>query len=392
MRFKRIFLIVIDSVGIGAMPDAAAYGDEGANTLGHIATVSGGISLPTMARLGLGHLGPFEGVPVVNKAEGYFTKMAEKSVGKDTMTGHWELMGLYVDTPFKTFTETGFPQSLLDAISKKTGRDIVGNIAASGTEIIEQYGEHQLKTGDWIVYTSADSVLQIAAHEEKVGLDALYEACAYARQLTLADDYKLGRVIARPFVGSGKGAFKRTSNRKDYALKPFDKTVLDSLSEAGKDVHAFGKIHDIFDGEGITWSKKQVDNDAGMKHITAHVEEDFTGLAFLNLVDFDALYGHRRDPAGYKQALETFDKQLNTLCESLNETDLLMVTADHGNDPTHHGTDHTREYVPLLVYGKTLSGGALPTRQSFADVGATIAENFNVNMPKHGLSFLKLLH
>lgn len=391
MRFKRIFLIVIDSVGIGAMPDAAAYGDEGANTLGHIAAVSDGIHLPTMARLGLGHLGSFQGVPIVDPAEGYFTKMAEKSVGKDTMTGHWELMGLYVDTPFKTFTDTGFPQSLLDAISKQTGRGIVGNIAASGTDIIEQYGEHQLKTGDWIVYTSADSVLQIAAHEERIGLEALYEACAYARKLTLADDYKLGRIIARPFVGSGKGQFKRTSNRKDYALKPFDKTVLDALSEAGKDVHAFGKIRDIFDGEGITWSKKQADNDAGMQNITDHVRENFTGLAFLNLVDFDALYGHRRDPAGYKQALEAFDTQLETLCASLNESDLLMVTADHGNDPTHHGTDHTREYVPLLVYGKTLTGGALPPRTSFADVGATIAENFGVKMPKHGISFLKQL-
>ncbi|TVP94225.1 MAG: phosphopentomutase [Acholeplasmatales bacterium] len=391
MRFKRIFLIVIDSVGIGAMPDAAAYGDEGANTLGHIAEVSGGIELPTMAQLGLGHLGPFKGVPILNDVKGFYTKMAEKSVGKDTMTGHWELMGLYVDRPFKTFTDTGFPKSLLDAISKKTGRGIVGNIAASGTEIIEQYGEHHLETGDWIVYTSADSVLQIAAHEEKVGLAALYDACAYARKLTLADEYKLGRVIARPFVGTGKGAFSRTSNRRDYALKPFEKTVLDHLSAGGFDVHAFGKIRDIFDGEGITWSKKQPDNDAGMQHFTAHVKVDFTGLAFLNLVDFDALYGHRRDPAGYKKALETFDVQLSSLCAALKDDDLLMITADHGNDPTHHGTDHTREYVPLLVYGKQLSGGPLPMRQSFADVGATIADNFGVTAPVHGLTFLDLL-
>ncbi len=389
--YKRVFLIVIDSVGIGEMPDADQYGDKGANTLANIALATKGLQLPMMEKLGLGNLHDIQGVQPIKSPLGYYTKMAEMSVGKDTMTGHWEMMGLKIDKPFQTFTETGFPDSLIEELKRRTKRNIVGNIAASGTDIIEQYGEHHLETGDLIVYTSADSVLQIAAHEEKIGLDALYEACEIARELTLQDRYKVGRVIARPFVGDKKGQFKRTANRHDYALKPFGKTTLNYLKEAQYDVLAFGKIHDIFDGEGITKSVKQATNEEGMLNFTKALDHDFTGLAFLNLVDFDALYGHRRDPEGYKQALEEFDRQLSVFIEKMNEDDLLMVTADHGNDPTHEGTDHTREYVPLLIYNQHLQGGALPLRHTFADVAKTISENFQVKSTEHGDSFLTLL-
>lgn len=389
--FKRIFLVVIDSVGCGALPDAHLFGDEGANTIGHIAEVTGGIHLPTMEQLGYGNLTKIVGVPPVVEAKGYYTKMMEISNGKDTMTGHWELMGLKIEQPFQTFTETGFPEELLEELTRRTGRNIVGNKAASGTDIIEEYGEHQLATGDLIVYTSADSVLQIAAHEEVVGLDVLYEACEIARELTLREEWMVGRVIARPFVGAKKGAFTRTSNRHDYALKPFAPTTLVHLKEAGFDVLAFGKINDIYDGEGITASTRQSSNEEGMANLMARSHLPFHGLAFLNLVDFDALYGHRRNPEGYKNALEEFDHQLTELLKELNDDDLLMVTADHGNDPTHPGTDHTREYVPLLVYSPSIQGGELPIRESFADVAATIAENFKVTAPDHGTSFLHRL-
>jgi phosphopentomutase len=387
--FKRVFLIVIDSVGVGEMPDAESYGDLGTNTIRNISLATNGITLPTMEKLGYGNLTDIVGVKPVKEAIGYYTKMAEMSVGKDTMTGHWEIMGLKIETPFQTFTETGFPDSLIKTLEERTGRNIVGNKASSGTVILDEYGEHQLKTGDLIVYTSADSVLQIAAHEEKIGLDALYEACEIARELTLQDEYKVGRVIARPFIGDKKGAFKRTANRHDYALKPFGKTTLNFLKEAGYDVVAFGKISDIYDGEGITESYKQASNEEGMNNYIAYAQKDFKGLAFLNLVDFDALYGHRRDPQGYKESLEAFDGQLNTLMKTLNEDDLLIITADHGNDPTHTGTDHTREYVPLFVYNPKLQGGALPLRETFADIAATISENFNVEKTEHGTSFLK---
>ncbi|MFU8786433.1 MAG: phosphopentomutase [Candidatus Izemoplasmataceae bacterium] len=387
--YKRIFLIVIDSVGIGEMPDAKDYGDVGANTIRNISLATNGITLPNMESLGYGNLTEIKGVNPVSNPKGYYTKMAEISVGKDTMTGHWELMGLRIDTPFQTFTDTGFPESLIKELEEKTGRKIVGNKASSGTVILDEYGEHHLKTGDLIVYTSADSVLQIAAHEEVVSVEELYKACEIARELTLADAYKVGRVIARPFLGDRVGEFKRTSNRHDYALKPFGKTTLNYLEEAGFDVVSFGKIKDIYDGEGITESYKQDANKDGMENFTNFTEKDFKGLAFLNLVDFDALYGHRRDPQGYKEALEEFDAQLEVLIGKLKEDDLLMITADHGNDPTHEGTDHTREYVPLLVYNKKLKGGSLTQRDTFADIGATISENFNVKQTSLGTSFLK---
>lgn len=390
--YKRTFLIVIDSVGVGALPDAKAFGDEGANTIANIAKSQGGINLPTMEKLGYGNLTEIQGVKPIKDAIGYYTKMAEISNGKDTMTGHWELMGLKVEEPFQTFTETGFPKELIQRLEAKTGRKIVGNKAASGTHILDELGEHQLKTGDLIVYTSADSVLQIAAHEEKVGLDALYEACEIARALTMDERYKVGRVIARPFIGEKVGSFKRTANRKDYALKPYDKTTLNHLKEANFDVVAFGKISDIYDGEGITESIKQKDNDEGMENYIAYANKDFHGLAYLNLVDFDAKYGHRRDPKGYKEALERFDRQLQDLLALITDDDLLIITADHGNDPTHAGTDHTREYVPLLVYNPSFNGGALDERKTFADIAATLAENFDIKPPRWGKSFLKQLN
>lgn len=387
-QYKRIFLIVLDSVGIGQAADAEKYDDVGAHTLGNIAAHMGGLHLPHLEKLGLGNIEPIQGVNQVAKPLGYYTKMEEASVGKDTMTGHWELMGLRIDQPFQTFPN-GFPDELIQALEEKSGRKIIGNKPASGTAIIEELGAEHVETGALIVYTSADSVLQIAAHEQVVPLEEQYKICEIARELTLEDPYLVGRIIARPFVGE-VGSFTRTANRHDYALKPFGRTVLDSLKEDGLDVVALGKISDIFDGEGITKSVRTVSNDDGMDKLSDAMDESFTGLCFLNLVDFDALYGHRRDPAGYKAALERFDEQLPNIMEKLAEDDLLLITADHGNDPTHHGTDHTREYVPLIAYSTDMtSGGELPLRKTFADVGATIANNFKVELPKHGESFLK---
>lgn len=389
--FKRIFLIVIDSVGCGASEDAHLFGDEGANTIGHISEATGGIHLPNMEQLGYGNLTKIIGVPPIVDAKGYYSKMREMSNGKDTMTGHWELMGLKIVDPFITFTETGFPKELLDELSNRTGRGIVGNKAASGTEIIEEYGEHQLQTGDLIVYTSADSVLQIAAHEEAVGLDELYKACEIARELTMKEEWKVGRIIARPFIGAKKGEFVRTANRHDYALKPFEPTTMNYLKDAGFAVIAFGKINDIYDGEGVTETYKQKSNHHGMENFINYAANDFKGLAYLNLVDFDALYGHRRNPEGYKEALEEFDQQLGELQRNLNDDDLLIITADHGNDPTFPGSDHTREFVPLLVYSPSIQGGELPVRDTFADIGATISENFKTTQARYGTSFLHKL-
>ena len=387
--FKRVFLIVIDSVGCGELPDAAEFGDLGANTIKHIGDAAGPLYLPNMEKLGYGHLTTIPGVKPIENTTGYYTKMNELSNGKDTMTGHWELMGLKIVDPFITFTDTGFPQELLDLFVERTGRNIVGNKAASGTEIIEEYGEHQIKTGDWIVYTSADSVIQIAANEEVIPLEELYRACEIARELTRREEWKLGRVIARPFVGMKKGEFKRTPNRHDYALKPFADTALTYMQKAGLDVVSFGKIKDIYDGEGITDAYKQVSNKHGMENFIDYSSKDFNGLAYLNLVDFDALYGHRRDPKGYKQALEEFDVQLGTLIETLRDDDLLMITADHGNDPTFPGSDHTREYVPMLAFSKSLGTGPLEVRETFADIGATISENFKTKQAEFGTSFFK---
>ena len=389
--YKRVFLIVIDSVGCGELPDAAEFGDIGANTIKHISEADNGIYLPNMEKLGYGHLTEIKGVAPISNPIGYHSKMNEISNGKDTMTGHWEIMGLKIEEPFNTFTDTGFPKELLDELSRRTGRNIVGNKASSGTVILDEFGEHQIATGDLIVYTSADSVLQIAAHEVHVGLDELYKACEIARELTLKEEWKVGRIIARPFLGEKIGEFKRTANRHDYALKPFEDTSLVHLKNAGFDVVSFGKINDIYDTEGITESYKQVSNEDGMNHFIDYADKDFNGLAYINLVDFDALFGHRRDPLGYKQSLEEFDVQLGELLKKLKEDDLLMITADHGNDPTAPGSDHTREYVPMLAYSKNLKGSELEIRESFADIGATITDNFKTKHASHGKSFLKEL-
>ena len=385
--FKRIFLVVMDSVGIGEAPDAEAFGDKGADTLGHIAERMNGLHMPNMAKLGLSNIKQLKGIEKAENPLAAFTKMEEASAGKDTMTGHWEMMGLNIQTPFQVFPD-GFPDELIHELETRSGRKVIGNIPASGTAILDELGEEHMKTGALIVYTSADSVLQIAAHEEIVPLDELYQICKIARELTLDEKYMVGRVIARPFVGQ-PGEFKRTSNRHDYALKPFERTVMNELKDSGYDVIAIGKISDIYDGEGVTKSLRTVSNQDGMDKLIDTLSMDFTGLSFLNLVDFDALYGHRRDPIGYGKALEEFDVRLSEVLPNMNEDDLLIITADHGNDPVHPGTDHTREYVPLLVYSKRMKEGfEFPVRKTFADVGATVAENFQVNMPKYGTSFL----
>ncbi|TRZ37676.1 phosphopentomutase [Niallia circulans] len=386
--FKRVFLIVMDSVGIGEAPDAEKFGDLGAHTLGHIAEKMNGLHMPNMGRLGLSNIEAIKGIEKADKPLAHYTKMQEASNGKDTMTGHWEIMGLRIDTPFRVFPE-GFPDELLQELESKTGRKIIGNKPASGTEILDELGEEHMKTGDLIVYTSADSVLQIAVHEEVVPLKELYEICELARELTLDEKYMVGRIIARPFLGE-PGNFKRTANRHDYALKPFDRTVMNELKDNGLDSIAIGKISDIYDGEGVTQSLRTVSNMDGMDKLLETLHMDFTGVSFLNLVDFDALYGHRRDPIGYGKALEEYDARLTEVLPLLNEDDLLIITADHGNDPVAPGTDHTREYVPLLVYNKAISAGReLSLRETFADIGATIADNFQVALPKHGKSFLK---
>jgi len=386
-RFKRIFLIVLDSVGIGEAPDAELFGDKGADTLGHIAERMGGLNMPNMQKLGLGNIREIKGIPPTDKPLAYYTKMKEASKSKDTMTGHWEIMGLRVDTPFKVFPD-GFPPELISALEEKTGRKVIGNKPASGTEIIKELGEEHIQTGALIVYTSADSVLQIAAHEEVVPLEELYQICEPARKLTLDEKYMVGRVIARPFVGR-PGNFSRTANRRDYALKPLGRTVMNELKDAGFHVIAIGKIFDIYNGEGVTESIKTVSNMDGMDKLLGTFDKDFTGLSFVNLVDFDALYGHRRDPEGYGKALQEFDTRLPEVFEKMKADDLLIITADHGNDPVHHGTDHTREYVPLLVYSEQwATGQELPVRETFADVGATIADNFRIIPPAYGTSFL----
>lgn len=385
--YKRIFLIVMDSVGIGEAPDAELYNDKGADTLGHIAEHMSGLNMPNMKKLGLGNIRELKGIPAVAEPMACYGKMQEASKGKDTMTGHWEIMGLNVQTPFQTFPN-GFPQELIDEIEKRTGRKVIGNKPASGTAIIEELGKEHMETGALIVYTSADPVLQIAAHEEIVPLEELYKICEICRELTLDDRYKVGRVIARPFVGE-PGNFTRTANRHDYALKPFGRTVMNELKDSGFDVIALGKISDIYAGEGVTEAIRTKNNMDGMDKLVDSLKKDFHGLSFLNLVDFDAVYGHRRNPEGYGKALEEFDARLPEVLDLLQDDDLLIITADHGNDPVHHGTDHTREYVPLLVYSKRMDKGvSLGIRETFADVGATIADNFKVKMPEYGTSFL----
>lgn len=383
-KYNRIFTIVIDSFGAGAMPDAAEYGDAGTDTMGHISESVDEFHIPNLQKLGIANLHPLKQVAPVERPMGYYSFLKEASTGKDTMTGHWEMMGLHITKPFKTFTETGFPKELIDELEKRTGHKVIGNKSASGTEILDELAEEEIATGHMIVYTSADSVLQICGNEETFGLDELYRCCEIARELTLKDEWRVGRVIARPYVGKKKGEFKRTSNRHDYALKPTGKTALDALKEKGYDVISVGKIRDIFDGEGITEAYKSKSSVHGMEQtIDIAKNEDFTGLCFINLVDFDALWGHRRNPEGYAKEVENFDVKLGELLQDLKEDDLLMITADHGNDPTWTGTDHTREQVPLLVYSPSLKeGGKLPETDTFGVIGATVADNFEVKMPE----------
>lgn len=384
--FKRVHVIVMDSVGIGEAPDAKAFGDVGSNTIVHTAEAVNGLHLPNLESLGLGLIENIPGVEAVQAPTAFYGKMQEASVGKDTMTGHWEIMGLNIDQPFKVYPN-GFPEELIKQLEEKTGRKVIGNKPASGTEILDELGPEHMETGAIIVYTSADPVLQIAAHEEIIPLDELYKICEIARELTLSEEFLVGRVIARPFIGE-PGNFARTTNRHDYALKPFGKTALNELQDAGFDVIAIGKIDDIFNGEGITKTIRTKDNMDGMDKLHEVLKSDFTGISFLNLVDFDALYGHRRDPQGYAAALEEFDKRLEETLSLLHSDDLLIITADHGNDPTMPGSDHTREFVPLLVYTKSLAGGKqLPLRKTFADIGATITDLFNTNSTAFGSSF-----
>lgn len=387
-KYNRVFVIVVDSLGVGAMADSADYGDAGAHTLLHISESVEEFQIPNLQKLGMANLVPLKQVAAVEKSLAYYTKLNEKSLGKDTMTGHWELMGLEVTTPFKTFTETGFPPELIAELEKRTGRKVIGNKSASGTEILDELAEEEIATGHMIVYTSADSVLQICGNEETFGLEELYRCCEIAREITMKDEWKVGRVIARPYVGKKKGEFKRTSNRHDYALKPFGKTALDALKENGLDVISIGKIQDIFDGEGITRALKSKSSVHGMEQTIEVADEAFRGLCFVNLVDFDALWGHRRNPVGYAKEIEMFDEKLGVLLEKLDEDDLLIITADHGNDPTHTGTDHTREKVPFLAYSKAMEqGGALPETDTFAVVGATVCDNFGVKMPKGTIGY-----
>ncbi len=406
-KYSRIFVIVMDSLGAGAMEDSPEYGDVGVNTLGHIAqwayaqaadnqegAAQGdhgkgtaahgmpGLSIPNLRRLGIANLCPLQGVEPVEQPLARYALLRERSRGKDTMTGHWEMMGLEITKPFQTFTEHGFPPELIRELEERTGRKIIGNKSASGTQILEELGEEEIREGHLIVYTSADSVLQICGNEETMGLETLYRYCQTARELTMRDEWKVGRVIARPYTGQRKGEFKRTANRHDYALKPYGPTVLNALKEAGLDVISIGKIYDIFDGEGLTRALKSKSSVHGMEQTIEMAGENFHGLCFVNLVDFDALWGHRRDVAGYAAELERFDRKLGELLPLLGEEDLLILTADHGNDPTYRGTDHTREKVPFLAWSPSMQQkGPLPEQDCFAVVGATVAENFDVKMP-----------
>ena len=382
-EYKRIFVIVMDSLGIGAMPDSEKFGDIGVDTFGHILERMRTLDIPNLRKLGMLNLHSGGDMTGVKQPVGRYCKMAECSNGKDTMTGHWEMMGLRTEKPFRTFTETGFPPELIKELEERCGKRVIGNKSASGTAIIEELGEEEIATGAMIVYTSADSVMQICGNEETFDLENLYRCCEIARELTMKEEWRVGRVIARPYVGKKKGEFKRTSNRRDYALKPSGATTLNALADAGYDVIGIGKIHDIFCGEGITESLHSTSSVNGMEQTIDICKKDFEGLCFVNLVDFDALWGHRRNPEGYGREIEKMDQNLGVLLDAMREDDLLIITADHGNDPTYTGTDHTREYVPLLAYSKKMkAGGKIADTDTFAVIGATIADNFDIRMPE----------
>ena len=394
MENKRAFVVVIDSLGVGSERHSADYGDDGANTLKHIFEATNGkVKIPNLQSLGLCNLTEVEGNPAVEEPKAYYGRLIEDSVGKDTMTGHWEIMGVLTTKPAVTFTDTGFQQELIDELEARTGHKFIGNKSASGTEIIKELGERQLQTKEMIIYTSADSVLQIAAHEELFGLDEIYRVCSIAREMCSSKpEWMVGRIIARPFIGTNKDNFERTANRHDYALSPSDVTVLDRMKEAGYDVISIGKINDIFNTMGITKAIKSKSSVEGMKQTIEVAKKDFNGICFTNLVDFDAKWGHRRNPEGYANELDNFDVLLLQLLDNLRQDDLLIITADHGNDPTWTGTDHTREMIPVLVYSKSFKKPSnLGTRQSFACIGSTIADLFKIEKPKIGDSFLEEL-
>lgn len=380
MAWRRVVLITLDGVGVGSLPDADRYGDVGANTLLHVAEACGGLQLPTLRKLGLGNIQPLPGVAPADSPAAGFGRMRERSAGKDTTTGHWELAGVLQADPFPTYPE-GFPAEIIAAFRRETGLDPLGNVAASGTEILRRLGEEHLHSGRPIVYTSADSVFQIAAHEEIVPVERLYEICRIARRLL--DPYRVGRVIARPFLGRSAADFKRTSRRHDFSLPPTAPTVLDLLAAAGLTVYGVGKTRDIFAGRGVTDYVYSESNADGMDKTMAALGQVERGLLFTNLVDFDMLYGHRLDGAGFGRALEDFDRWLPTLLAALADDDLLLITADHGCDPTTPGTDHSREYVPLLAWHRRLAAGRdLGERESFADVAASVAEAFGLEWTK----------
>lgn len=384
MDIGKITLIVLDSVGAGELPDADKYGDRGSNTLGNTARAVGGLKLPNLQQLGLGNIIDIEGVSPYEAPAGAFGKMAEVSAGKDTTTGHWEITGIILDRPFPVYPH-GFPQDLIEEFERRINRKTLGNEVASGTEIIARLGKEHMETGYPIVYTSADSVFQIAAHEAIIPVDELYKMCRIAREM-LTGPHAVGRVIARPFIGQ-PGNFQRTANRHDFSLSPPGKTVLDLLKDNGLNVTAIGKIQDIFNNQGITEAIHTKSNMEGVDKTIAAMQKKATGLIFTNLVEFDSSFGHRNDPAGYARALEEFDSRLPEILEQVGEKDILIITADHGCDPTTESTDHSREYVPLLVYGPMIAEGTnLGTRATFADVGATIADFFGFKL-EHGTSF-----
>lgn len=388
MRFKRVFLIVCDSLGVGEAQDAVNYGDIGANTLKHI-NDKHNLFIPNLKKLGF--------LDTINMnedddVEAYYTIARPNNKGKDTLNGHYEIVGLRNEVPFKTFTEHGFPDELIKEIETQTGRKVIGNCAASGTEIIKELGEEHIKTGALIIYTSADSVLQVAAHEAVIPVDLLYKYCEIIRNITTKDEWKVGRIIARPFIGTNKDNFKRTGNRRDFALKPPTKSILNKLSDKGFSVISVGKIYDIFDGEGITKKLTSHSNKEAVDKILEVMNKNFTGLCFANLNDFDTLYGHRRDSSGYANAIEELDVEIPMMLNNLKNDDLLIITADHGNDPTYSGTDHTRENTPVIIYSRVFREPKnLPIMSTFADIGATIADNFEVDPPMIGESYLDKL-
>ena len=385
----RVILFIMDSVGIGALPDAQNFGDVGANTLGNIAINEKGIHLPNLQRLGLGNIDHIVGIEPIESPIGAFGRSLEVSNGKDTTTGHWEIAGLHLTEPFKTFPK-GFPQDVIEAIESKIGRKVLGNKPASGTTILDELGEEHMKTGYPIVYTSADSVLQIAAHEEIIPLEELYNMCKIARDIMMGDN-AVARIIARPFIGN-PGNYIRTSNRRDFSLDPSGETVLDICKEEGLDVIAVGKIEDIYNGKGITEAVHTIDNMDGIDQTIEYIKKQNRGIIFTNLVDFDSKYGHRRDPKGYKEALEEFDMRIPEILDSMNDDDIIIFTADHGNDPTYEGSDHTREYIPILIYGKKIRENInLGTRKSFADIAATISDILGVRSTGKGESFKNII-